>query len=77
MHIAQNLIPMPNNQDKQYRCSSFPGSFAAGAKQSGSPGGFDVAQTREDQNPPVLQHHGDQIYPRAMELLCLPQRASP
>lgn len=29
MHIAQNFIPMLNNQYQQYRCYYFPGSFSA------------------------------------------------
>lgn len=35
MHIAQNFIPAPNNQRKQYRCYEFPGSFAANAGRAG------------------------------------------
>lgn len=63
MHIAQNFIPVPNNQRKQYRCFQ-EASLQTPSEQSGSPGAFDAAQTREDCTIACVQ-----IYPRATELL--------
>lgn len=53
MHIAQNFIPMLNNQYQQYRCCYFPGSFSAQAKPAA---GFDAAQTRQNRNGAMSRH---------------------
>lgn len=55
MHIAQNFIPMLNNQCNQYRCSSFPCKGKASARVPPLP--LMMLRHAGIKNPPVLLHH--------------------